>query len=379
MAIPASARRKPLRIGGQRIPLGATRDIQLPVGESYLGSRISVPVRVIRAKRRGPRVFVTGAVHGDELNGMGIIRRLMYEELPVLQRGTLIMVPVVNVSGLENHMRYLPDRRDLNRSFPGSSTGAISSRLADVMYTEVISQCDLGIDFHSAAVRRTNYPNVRADMRNPEVKKLARAFGSELIVNSKGPDGSLRRTAVKAGVPTIILEAGEVWKVEPGVLEMGIRGTLNVLKHYGMIGGKPVPPLFQKVLDKTVWVRAEHGGILDFHAKPGDFVRAGQILATNFNIFGREQRMVESPVDGIILGMTTMPAVNPGGPIFHIATASWRSLARIQKKVDEYKRHTFTEMQEHLATNVALAPSPDPQVDRVVPDLQAPPKRGRKG
>jgi hypothetical protein len=339
------------------------------VGESYLGIRVAVPVRVIRAKRQGPRVFITGAVHGDELNGMGIIRRLMYEELPVLQRGTLVMVPVVNVSGLENHMRYLPDRRDLNRAFPGSSSGAISSRLAYVMYHEVISQCDMGIDFHSAAVRRTNYPNVRADMRNPEVKKLARAFGSELIVNSKGPEGSLRRTAVKSGVPTIILEAGEVWKVEPGVLEMGIRGTLNVLKHYNMIGGKPVPPLFQKVLDKTVWVRAEHGGILDFHARPGDFVRAGQILATNYNIFGREQRLVESPVDGIILGMTTMPAVNPGGPIYHIATAAWRGLARIQKKVDESKRHTFNEMQDHLATNVALAPSPEPSDNKEIPEL----------
>jgi hypothetical protein len=206
-------------------------------------------------------------------------------------------------------------------------------------------------------------------MRNPEVKKLARAFGSELIVNSKGPEGSLRRTAVKSGVPTIILEAGEVWKVEPGVLEMGIRGTLNVLKHYNMIGGKPVPPLFQKVLDKTVWVRAEHGGILDFHARPGDFVRAGQILATNYNIFGREQRLVESPVDGIILGMTTMPAVNPGGPIYHIATAAWRGLARIQKKVDESKRHTFNEMQDHLATNVALAPSPEPSDNKEIPEL----------
>ena len=133
--------------------------------------------------------------------------------------------------------------------------------------------------------------------------------------------------------------------------------------------GKPVPPLFQKVLDKTVWVRAEHGGILDFHAKPGDFVRAGQILATNYNIFGREQRLVESPVDGIILGMTTMPAVNPGGPIYHIATAAWRGLARIQKKVDESKRHTFNEMQDHLATNVALAPSPAPAGSKEIPEL----------
>lgn len=358
MATPKNVRRKSLRIGGQPIPMGSTRDIQLPVGESYLGMRIAVPVRVVRAKRRGPRVFITGAVHGDELNGMGIIRRLMYEELPPLIRGTVVLVPVVNVSGLENHMRYLPDRRDLNRAFPGSSSGAISSRLAHVMFKEVISQCDMGIDFHSAAVRRTNYPNVRADMRNAEVKRLARAFGSELIVNSKGPEGSLRRTAVKSHVPTIILEAGEVWKVEPGVLEIGIRGTLNVLKHYGMIEGDPVPPLFQKVLDKTVWVRAEHGGILDFHAKPGDIVRAGQVLATNFNIFGREQRIIESPVDGIILGMTTMPAINPGGPMYHIATASWRSLSIIQKRVDEFKRHTYNEMQTHLATNVALAPSP---------------------
>ncbi len=349
------AKRRALTIHGERIALGETRDLYLPISESYLGRSISIPVRVIRAKKQGPRVFITGTVHGDEISGVGIVRELLFERLPELECGTLICVPAVNVYGLESHSRYLPDRRDLNRCFPGSASGSLSSRLADVVFRSVIKQCDYGIDFHTAAVRRTNYPNVRGDMRDPGVSMLAKAFGMELIVNGAGPSGSLRRSACKAGVPTIILEAGEVWKFEPGVLELGVRGVLNVLRKLHMIAGVPERPLFQVTVNKTTWVRAEHGGILRFHVRPGEFVRKGDYLATNYSIFGREHREIRAESDGIILGMTTMPAVSPGAPVFHLALQSARTLNRIEKELAANKApSSFDAMREDLATNVSI-------------------------
>jgi len=188
-----NGRQRTLSIGGHRIRAGETRVIPIKFSESYAGGPLYVYVHVTRGQKRGPRIAMTGTVHGDELNGMGILRALLYPEPPKIRAGTLVCVPTVNVLGLENHSRYMPDRRDLNRCFPGSETGSMSSRLASVLFNEVIKKCDYLLDFHSAAVRRTNYPNVRADLRNPGVRMLARAFGCELIVDGKGPEGSLRR------------------------------------------------------------------------------------------------------------------------------------------------------------------------------------------
>jgi len=349
------ARRKDLIIAGHKIPPGEVRDLQLPFSESYLGTPVGVPVRVIRAPADGPRLFITGAIHGDELSGVGIIRDLLYDKPPELLRGTIVCVPVVNVYGLEHHSRYLPDRRDLNRCFPGSPDGSVTSRLAHAVFEQIVRPCDYGIDFHNAAIRRTNYPNVRADLRVAEVKRLARAFGSEIIVDAKGPDGSLRKTAVAAGVATIIPEAGEIWKNEPGVVEVGVRGILNVLKNLEMIEGKPEPPVFQITVGETTWVRAERGGFLSFHARPGEIVAAGQALATNNSIFGRERQTLVSPVHGIVLGMTTMPAVKPGEPVYHIAILTERRYEEVKRRFEASPVDAlYRRVQRDLATNIVL-------------------------
>lgn len=346
-------KRKIFSIAGQRIAQGESRTISLKFSESYLGSPATVPIHILRAKKPGPRVLLTGCVHGDELNGMGIIRELLYDQPPKLTCGSLVCIPVVNVYGLENHTRYLPDRRDLNRDFPGAEKGSISSRLAHVIFNKVVRQCDYLIDFHSAAVRRTNYPNIRADLGNPGARMLARAFGCELIVNGKGPIGSLRRAATSAGVPCIILEAGEVWKIESSVVEVGVRGVLNVLKSLDMVRGKVVTPRYQTRITRTTWVRAERGGTLSFAVNPGDIVEKGQLLASNYNIFGDERSQLVSPGDGIILGMTTMPVVKPGDAAFHIALLSRSTLNRVRKKVEDgSSRDLFKRVQTDLATNV---------------------------
>lgn len=310
---------KTFEIAGKRIKLGERRNVDLVVSQSYSGLPVTVPIYVWRAAEAGPAVFVSGAVHGDELNGTGVVRSLILDPQFELARGTLLLIPVVNMLGYERHARYLPDRRDLNRSFPGSPNGSLAARFANHIFQQVISKCDYGIDLHTAAVRRTNYPNVRADLRNKNVARIAYAFGSELVVNGKGPVGSLRRSATAAKCPTIILEAGEVWKIEPGVVEFGARGVRNVLINLGMAAGEPVKPSYQVRIDKTKWVRAELGGMLQFHVAPGTWVSEDQPLATNYDLFGREQDVLASPVDGVVMGMTTMPSVTPGDPVCHIA------------------------------------------------------------
>ncbi|UCD76919.1 MAG: succinylglutamate desuccinylase/aspartoacylase family protein [Phycisphaerales bacterium] len=322
----------------------------------YTGEPIYLPIRVIRAKKPGPRVFLTAAVHGDEVNGTGIIRQFVFERPVALKRGALICVPVVNIFGFETHDRYLPDRRDLNRSFPGSAQGSLASRLARTIMTEVVRQCDYGIDLHSAAEKRTNYPNVRGNLRDPAVRELAEAFGCELLVNGRGPEGSLRRAACDAGCHTIILEAGEIGKIEPAVLKVGVRGVQNVLIHLQMMDGTVNPPLYQTKVFKTTWVRAELGGLLRFHVAPGDLVRAGQPLATNESVFGDARSILISPADGIVLGMTTHPAVKPGEPVCHIARPGKR-LSLIRKALaHEGEKSPAARVRDDLATSIAVSP-----------------------
>jgi predicted deacylase len=278
---------------------------------------------------------------------------LLFDTPPSLTCGTLICAPVVNVFGLEDHSRYLPDRRDLNRSFPGMAKGSLTSRLAYIVFQELVKKADYCIDFHSAATGRTNYPNVRADLRNPETRMLARAFGCELIVHGRGPEGSFRRTATDSGVPAVILEAGEIWKIEPSVVDVGIRGIMNVLRTLGMTSGQPVAARYQTKVRKTTWVRAERGGTLSFGAAAGALVAKDEVLATNYNIFGDERRQMLSPTYGVVLGMSTMPVVKPGDPIYHLAILSRRSYLRIQSQLEQASpNHLFSRVQRHLATSV---------------------------
>jgi predicted deacylase len=298
---------------------------------------------------------VTAAVHGDEINGTGAIRQIARERPFSVVSGTLVLVPVVNIVGFERHSRYLPDRRDLNRSFPGSHKGSQTGRLARSFFDQVIRRCAYCIDLHTAAVRRTNFPNVRADMSDPAIAAFARAFGAELIVSGKGPKGSLREAACAHRCPTIILEAGEVWKVEPSVVEYAIRGIRNCLVFLGMVEGEPTEPPYRIEADSTKWVRAEHGGFLEFHVGPGDIVNANDVIATNTSLLGDEINTVSAPQGGVVLGMTTMPSVVPGDPICHIAYARQGTLRKAEKIVKALGDETLHErMRGDLASSVLV-------------------------
>jgi predicted deacylase len=310
--------REPLTFAGTPVALGETAELRLKVAESYTAEPVTVPVNVVRGAP-GPTLFVTATVHGDELNGVGILRGLLNDTDFSALKGTLIAVPVVNVPGFLNQDRRLPDRRDLNRSFPGSRGGSLTARLADTLFREVIRQSDFGIDLHTGGGERTNYPQIRADLGNPGVAELASAFGCSLMVDSAGPEGSLRRTAVAAGVPTIVYEAGSARRLERPFIEVGIAGVLNVLRHLKMMPGEPALSPLRLRIDRTHWIRAHSGGILELKVALGQPLRRGQALSVNTNPFGRERSQLKAPHAGIVLGLTQLPLVHPGDAICHVA------------------------------------------------------------
>lgn len=342
--------------GGVTVRPGEGKEVSVIVSESFAGVDIRIPVFVWRGREAGPNVFVTAAVHGDEINGTGAIRHIIAEEPVHIRRGTLVLVPVVNILGFERHSRYLPDRRDLNRCFPGTEHGSLARRMARAIFDEIVRRCDYGIDFHTAAIRRTNFPNVRANMADEKLAAFARAFGAELIVSSQGPKGSLRRAACKAGCPTLILEAGEVWKVESPVVEYAVRGVKNCLSFLGMIDEPVIAPAYRFETDTTRWVRAMRGGFLQFHVTPGTVIEEGEPIATNTSLTGQDQHVIESPIHGIVLGMTTLPSVAPGDPVCHIAFSKHGTLKRVERAVRKLDDDSLHErMREDLARSLHVS------------------------
>lgn len=342
---------------GREIPAGETCNVELAIGESYSGMAVQIPIQIRRAVAEGPTVFITAALHGDEINGTGAIRRLIRDPEFTLLRGAVILVPVLNLPAFDRHSRYLPDRRDLNRSFPGSATGSLASRMAHIIFDEIVSRSDYGIDLHTAAVRRINYPNVRGDMGNPAVRRLAKAFGAEFILNGKGPAGGLRREAVAAGCPTIIMEGGEVWKVEPGVVEAATLGIQNVLSSLKMLDIPAQPPAYQVVIEKSTWVRADRGGFMKFHVKPGDIIEKDQPLATNTTLLGTERSVLHAPFDSVVIGMTSLPAISPGEPLCNLGKLPKgvrpAELLRLRAEKDGLEKR----LAEEFASNVLVVES----------------------
>jgi hypothetical protein len=354
-ASPEARKRKPIdEWSGKEIPAGESVDVKLAVGESYSSMTVRIPIHIRRATEDGPVVFVTAALHGDEINGTGAVRQLIQDDDFQLLRGSVILVPVLNLLAFDRHSRYLPDRRDLNRSFPGSKNGSLASRMARIIFDEIVPRCDYGIDLHTAAVRRTNYPNVRGDLTNPAVRRLAESFGSEIIINKKGPKGSLRREATETGCPTIIMEGGEVWKVEPGIVESATRGIRNVLRGLDMLDGEAESPDYQIVIEKSKWIRAKRGGFMQFHISPGDIVEKDQPLATNTTLLGDERNTLHAPFDAVVIGMTSLPAISPGEPLCNLGKLPKGFRAadlRIQRSDEDSLEHRVS---EDLASSVLV-------------------------
>lgn len=311
-----------LRIGEFDIHPGEQRKIELPVAKLYTDSDVSLPVHIIRAKKSGPTIFVSAAVHGDELNGIEIIRRLIQQKKFKIIRGTVIAVPMVNVYGVVNQSRYMPDRRDLNRCFPGSAKGSLAGRFAHTFLNEIVKHCDYGIDLHTGAIHRSNLPQIRADMSDAETKELAEAFGVSVVLNSNLVDGSLRESAVKSKTKILLYEAGEALRFDEYSIRAGMKGIVNILQHLGMTRKKAVSKkkkFAPFIANGSQWVRANASGIVHNMIDLGDQITKGEILAEIGSPYGEVIDYVKAPRSGILIGKQNIPLVQEGEAMFHIA------------------------------------------------------------
>lgn len=311
--------RESFAIGSVRVRAGSSQDVELPITRLVTGGDVKLPVRVIHGREPGPVVWITGVIHGDEVLGVEVIRRALAGLSAKTFRGTLLAVPAVNVLGFMTGDRYLPDRRDLNRSFPGSARGSLASRIANLLMTEVISKCDVGIDLHTAADRRTNLPQIRADLDDPRTRELAEAFGAPVMLHAKLRDGSLRQAALDVGARVLLYEAGEILRFDEEPISVGVTGVRRVLTAMGMLDSEIEPPRTSVECRDSGWVRARSTGILHLEVGLGDWVDEGQRLGGLSDTFGRRVRLVHADRLGIVIGLTRAPIVNAGDALVHVA------------------------------------------------------------
>lgn len=321
--------RAAFEIGGQRIAPGTRRTVDLPVAVMSDHTPVTMSVHVIHGRQPGPVMFVSAAVHGDEVIGVEILRRLL--AAPALRgvRGTLLAVPIVNTFGFLAQSRYLPDRRDLNRSFPGSEHGSLAARLADLFLREVVARADYGIDLHSAAQHRTNLAQIRVSPGDARALRLAQHFGAPVILTSAVRPGSLREVARARGVTMLLFEGGEALRFDEMAVRAGVSGILRVLRRLDMTPGRGVGPPRRAPLicTESRWLRAPKGGLFRTFRAEGTVVAPGEVLGVVSDPMGIVQAEVQSERSGIVIGRSLMPVVNEGDALFHLAAVASRATA----------------------------------------------------
>ncbi len=313
-------------IGGIAIQTGTAETVELEVSVLANSTRFDLTVHVVHGEKPGPCVFLSAAMHGDEIQGVEIVRRVLVALRGKPLAGTILAVPIVNSFGFVNHSRYMPDRRDLNRSFPGSDRGSLASLLADLFFSQVVARCQYGIDYHTAALHRTNLPQIRIAPDDKELAPLAEAFGPRVVLASKTREGSLREAAAKIGVKMLLYEGGEALRFDEAAIDAAVQGTLRFLKFLGMTEvALPILPHMKPIhSSSSAWVRAPEGGILHSLRRTGDRVGAGEEIGVVTGPLGQTPVAVLSDYDGIIVGRTNLPIVNRGDALFHIARSKGR-------------------------------------------------------
>ncbi len=308
-------------IDGVEIEAGQRLRINIDMGSLYDFTDVKMPVEVIRGKEAGPTLFISSTIHGDEINGIEITRRLLASPFLKKIRGTLIVIPVVNIFGFNDRSRYLPDRRDLNRCFPGLKNGSLTSQLAYKFMQEIVLKSDFGIDLHTGAFHRCNHPQVRADISDAATLDLAKAFGAPVLIGSNLRDGSLRAAVTQANIPMILFEAGEALRFDEANIKIGVEGILNVMQSIGMLAAKTLKIAPKKIFiaRSSSWVRAPHSGIHVTKQELGKSVKKGEVLGEIANPFGDHKTLVKAHESGMIIGMSLLPLANKGDALFHIA------------------------------------------------------------
>lgn len=310
---------EPIGIGGEVVAPGSRIRFDLPAALLPTHTQLHIPLTVVNGLERGPVLWVSAVVHGDELNGLEIIRRVLDELEDPMPRGALIAAPIVNVFGFIGQSRYMPDRRDLNRCFPGSRTGSLAARMAHLFMSEVVARCTHGIDLHTASQDKTNLGQIRGHLEDPETLRIASAFGAPVMVQSRPRSGSLRGSAARRGIPALVYEAGEAQRFNEPEIEIGVQGVLQVMAELGMAAGRrPRHRVRSVYVEDSTWVRARRGGLLRLQVEQGAVVEARERLGIISDPFGEESIHVRAPFRGIVIGRTNNPVVHGGDALVHI-------------------------------------------------------------
>ena len=317
-----STKGEPFVLLGMEVPPATSTRLSWTPTESFEGVDISTPVLVVNGRNVGPTMCLSAAVHGDELNGIEIARRVMYNLDPEKLSGTVVGVPIVNLQGFHRSSRYLPDRRDLNRFFPGNPTGSSASRIAYSFFHEVILNCDALVDLHTGSFHRTNLPQLRADLTDPGVMELSRSFGATVTLHSDDQPGTLRQAAVEAGIPAVTLETGEPMRLQEEAVEHGVEGIRSLLHNMDMYKSIRFWRNDEPIFYKSVWVRANSGGILLNTVELGEKVDRGETLGTVTDPITNFSSDITAPYDGRILGMALNQVVLPGFAAYRIGMRS---------------------------------------------------------
>ena len=308
---------------GGKVAPGETRNIRYGISETYMGDPVRIPVTVVNGTEPGPTGVLTAAAHGDELNGVEVVRTVAHEWSHADLRGTLVCLPVLNVPGFLAQQRYLPIYdRDLNRSFPGSETGTSARRMASRIFANFVSQGDFALDFHTSTRGRTNMLHVRADTESEGVERVAKSFGSNVVIDGAGPEGSLRREASERGTATVTIEMGEAHRFQRDLIDRALLGVESVLAEFGMRRTDAVRwPGWRTVIDggaEKTWLRADAGGLVDMHYDGGDLLREEESVCTITDPFKTESESVIAPFTGLVVGVLENPLVYPGNPVCHL-------------------------------------------------------------
>lgn len=321
-ASPDPLEQQPLLLLNNAIAPGTFRTLQWSPGQYISSLDTPVPVLVAHGARPGPTLCLTAAIHGDEINGIEIVRRVLHQIEPDDLSGTVIGVPIVNLDGFRRASRYLSDRRDLNRYFPGNPTGSYATRIAHSLFQQVILKCDYLLDLHTASFYRTNLPQLRGDLKNKPVLEFSRHFGGMSVLHSNGAEGTLRRAAADAGIPALTLEAGGPHELEQDAINYGVKGIKNLLHNLAMYKTMRLWLLPQPVFYQSIWVRSAHGGIMLSKVGLDDKVKQGQLLGRVIDPITNTSSDIISPIDGTVLGKALDQVVSPGFAAFHIGVVA---------------------------------------------------------
>jgi hypothetical protein len=310
-----------LNILGEEVPLGISKTINFNIAKLYTSTKVEIPIIIERSKKPGPTVLITAGIHGDEINGVEVVRQIIAKKINKPAKGSIICIPVLNVFGFLSMDRFFPDGRDLNRVFPGTKNGSLASRFAYQFINEILPAADFCLDFHTGGASRFNAPHIRVDPKNEELVKLAKIFNAPFTLLSKNLEGSYRATCSNKEKYILLFEGGKSQNSSKEIAREGVQGTMRILHHLGMLNAEfesPVRDSDSLIVKKSVWMRAKYSGLLHIKISVGEHIKKGDILATITDPYGEMRHVVKASNEGYVINVNESPITYKGDAIFRI-------------------------------------------------------------